>query len=141
MFVCLVSLLATEALVPILQPQHFGTVYRVFRLVEFAVALWLLTPWWGRRDLLLVRCHITALSGNPSLSAGRACWQHPAGLLGSGRLSGVLWDILPTQVAHYAAVITGLVISFSGSAADCAAGSTVLIVVLDRNRPAPDAYA
>jgi hypothetical protein len=27
-------------------------------MVEFVAALWLLTPWWGRRDLLLVRCHL-----------------------------------------------------------------------------------
>ena len=61
-FLCLVSLLVLEAFVPSLTPQHFGTVYRTFRLLEFVVALWLLTPWWGRRDLLLVRYHLTALS-------------------------------------------------------------------------------
>ncbi len=108
-FLCLVSLIVLEAFVPSLTPQHFGTVYRTFRLLEFVVALWLLTPWWGRRDLLLVRCHLVALSvilGSVLLGVLVA----PGRALGSGRLSGVLWDIPPTQVAHYAAVITGVVI-------------------------------
>jgi hypothetical protein len=108
-FLCLVSLLVLEAFVPSLTPQHFGTVYRTFRLLEFVVALWLLTPWWGRRDLLLVRCHLTALSvilGSVLLGVLVA----PGRALGSGRLSGVLWDVPPTQVAHYAAVVAGVVI-------------------------------
>ena len=61
-FLCLLSLLAMEAVITSLQPQHLGTVYRTFRLVEFVAALWLLSPWWGRRDLLLVRCHIGSLA-------------------------------------------------------------------------------
>ena len=54
-FLCLVTLLVMEAVVTTLQPQHVGTVYRIFRFAEFVAVLWLLTPWWGRRDLLLVR--------------------------------------------------------------------------------------
>ena len=46
-FLCLVSLLAIEAMVTTLQPQGITTVYRCFRLTAFVVALWLLTPWWG----------------------------------------------------------------------------------------------
>lgn len=107
-FLFLATLLALEAVVPILQPQHFGTIYRVFRLAEFVVALWLLTPWWGRRDLLLVRCHLTSLSVILA-SVGLGVLIAPGRALGSGRLSGALWDIPPTQVAHYAAVIFGLV--------------------------------
>ncbi len=61
-FLCLVSLLALEAVVTTLQPQHVGTVYRFFRLVEFVAVLWLLSPWWGRRDLLLVRAYLLSLS-------------------------------------------------------------------------------
>lgn len=106
---CLVSLLVIEAVVTSLQPQHFGTVYRTFRLAEFVVTLWLLTPWWGRRDLLLVRAHLVSYAvvlGTVLLGIlvvpGRA--------LPSGRLSGVIWPIPSPQVAHYAAVITGLVV-------------------------------
>jgi O-antigen/teichoic acid export membrane protein len=108
-FLCLVTLLAIEAFVPILQPQHFGTIYRVFRFAQFVIALWLLTPWWGRRDLLLVRCHLTSLSVIMA-SVGLGVFVAPGRALGSGRLSGALWDIPPTQVAHYAAIITGLVV-------------------------------
>ena len=75
-----------EAVITSLQPQHLGTVYRTFRLAEFVAALWLLSPWWGRRDLLLVRCHLGSLAvvqgtvilgllvapGMPSTAAGSA---------------------------------------------------------------------
>src|SRR5215475_6146872 len=50
-FLCLVSLLVVEAIITCLQPEHLGTLYRTFRLGEFVAVLWLLTPWWGRRDL------------------------------------------------------------------------------------------
>jgi O-antigen/teichoic acid export membrane protein len=108
-FLCLVTLLAIEAFVPILPPQHLGTAYRVVRFAGFVVVLWLLTPWWGRRDLLLVRCHLTSLWVILA-SVGLGVLLAPGRALGSGRLSGVLWDIPPTQVAHYAAMITGLVV-------------------------------
>jgi hypothetical protein len=110
-FLCLVSLLPAEAILTALQPQYLGTVYRTFRLAEFVAVLWLLTPWWGRRDLLLVRCHLAALSvilGSVLLGILVA----PGTAFGAGRLSGVLWEIPPTQVAHYAAVVTGLVVVF-----------------------------
>ena len=108
-FLCLMTLLAIEAFVPILQPEHFGTVYRVFRFAEFVIALWLLTPWWGRRDLLLVRCHLIAFWVILA-SVGLGVLFAPGRALGSGRLSGVLWSIPPTQVGHYAAVTFGLVV-------------------------------
>ena len=107
-FLCLVSLLVIEALITSLQPQHFGTVYRSFRLAEFVAALWLLSPWWGRRDLLVVRCHLIsllAILGTVLLGVLVA----PGSAFDGGRLNGVLWDVPATQVAHYAAVIFGLV--------------------------------
>jgi O-antigen/teichoic acid export membrane protein len=108
-FLCLVTLLAIGTLVPILQPEHFGTYYRVIRLCEFVVVLWLLTPWWGRRDLLLVRCHLKALTVILA-SVGVGVLLAPGKALASKRLSGVLWNIPSTQVAHYAATVTGLVV-------------------------------
>ncbi len=107
-FLCLMSLLVIEAMLTSLQPQHVGTLYRTFRLAEFVAALWLLSPWWGRRDLLLVRCHVTALLvvlGSVLLGLLVA----PGRALGGGRLNGVLWDIPATEVAHYAAIVAGLV--------------------------------
>ena len=38
-----------------------GTDYRAFRLIGFRLVLWLLTPWWGRRDLLLLECQVRFL--------------------------------------------------------------------------------
>jgi hypothetical protein len=76
--------------------------------VEFVIVLWLLSPWWGRRDLLLVRVHLKFLLiilGSVLLGIVVA----PGRALG-GRLSGALWEIPPTQVAHYAAVATGLIV-------------------------------
>jgi hypothetical protein len=108
-FLCLVSPLILGALITILQPQHVGTVYRTFRLAAFVAALWMLTPWWGRRDLLLVRCHLRALSvvlGTTLLGLMVA----PGHALQQGRLADVIWPSPPPQVAHYAAVTFGLVV-------------------------------
>jgi hypothetical protein len=108
-FLCLVSLLPIEAVVVALEPQSLSEVYRCFRLAAFVVALWLLTPWWGRRDLLLVRCHLVSLwviLGSVFLGLVVA----PGTAMIGGRLTGVLWYITPTQVAHYAAVTLGLMV-------------------------------
>jgi hypothetical protein len=109
-FLCLVSLLVLDAVITTLHPQHLGTVYRTFRLAEFVAALWLLTPWWGRRDMLLCRCHLRCLYvalGSVLLgllvAPGHALAQN-------GRLSGAIWTMFPTQVAQYAAVATGLTV-------------------------------
>jgi hypothetical protein len=108
-FLCLATLLALEAMVTSLQAQVLGTTFRTLRLAEFVVVLWLLTPWWGRRDLLLVRYHLTALWVIlASVLAGLVVV--PGRALAGGRLSGALWFIPSTQVAHYAAMVTGLTV-------------------------------
>jgi energy-coupling factor transporter transmembrane protein EcfT len=108
-FMCLVSLLALGGIITDLQPEHVGALFRTFRLAEFVVALWLLTPWWGRRDLLLVRCHLTGLSVVlGSVLLGLMVSPHKARV--GGRLVGAVWPIQSTQVAHYAAVLAGLVV-------------------------------
>ena len=108
-FLCLVSLLVIEAILTCLEAQYLkGTAYRTFRLAEFVAALWLLTPFWGRRDLLLVRCHLKAMTvvlGSVALGLLVA----PGHARNSGRLQGAIWPIPSTQVAHYAAVTLGLV--------------------------------
>jgi len=108
-FLCLTSLLVLGTLITALQPEHFGTVYRTARLAGFIATLWLLTPWWGRRDLLLVRCHLTALGVALSTVVIGALIS-PGSAFADGRLTGALWPIPPTQVAHYAATSTGLVL-------------------------------
>jgi hypothetical protein len=108
-FLCLASLLVIEALMTSLQFPHIGTFYRTFRLGEFVAVLWLLSPWWGRRDLLLIRCHLAALSlivGSALLGLLIA----PGHALGQGRLGDAIWPIPSTQLAHYAAVLMGLVV-------------------------------
>ncbi len=145
-FLCLVSLLVLEAVVTTLQPQHIGTVYRFFRLVEFVAVLWLLTPWWGRRDLLLVRAYLVSLSvalGTVILGLLVV----PGKALSGGRLNGVLYDIPATEVAHYAAVTAGLMVVLwlggmtSGKVALLAGIAGVALVVLSHTRTALVAMA
>ena len=117
-----------------------GGVARSFRLCVFVATLWLLTPWWGRRDLLFVRCHLrallvvltTVLLGvliAPSIALG-------------GRLTGIIWPIPPPQVAQYAAVVAGMsiVLWMSGSLvrrqALVFAGAGVVILLLSHTRTA-----
>ncbi|MDQ1442160.1 MAG: hypothetical protein QOG97_2388 [Acidimicrobiaceae bacterium] len=83
-----------------------GALFRAVRLSGFLGALWLLTPWWGRRDLLLLRCHLRALLVVlASVVAGALV--APGKALGDGRLQGVIWPIPATQVGQYAAVAAG----------------------------------
>ena len=108
-FLCLVSLLVVEGVATITQAPHLGTIYRTFRLAEFVVTLWLLTPWWGRRDLLLLRSHLAALSVVlGAVVLGLLVF--PGHALAQGRLAGTLWPSPPTQVAEFAAVTMGLVV-------------------------------
>ncbi len=116
-FLALVSLLAVEAILTCVNAEYLrSTIYRTFRLNEFVATLWLLSPYFGRRDMLLVRCHLktmivvlgTVLLGL-LVAPGRA-------LSNGGRLADVIWPIPGTQVAHYAAVTLGLALMlwFSG---------------------------
>jgi hypothetical protein len=108
-FLCLVSLLVVGTILTALAPQGSGTVFRTARMAGFVAGLWLLTPWWGRRDLLLVRCYLAALwVALGSVVVGLFVSPHRA--LANARLTGALWPIPPTQVAHYAAGATGVVI-------------------------------
>jgi len=140
-FLCLVSLLALEAVVTTLQPQHLGTVYRFFRLVEYLAVLWLLTPWWGRRDLLLVRAYLVSLSvalGTVILGVLVA----PGHAFVEGRLTGALWVIPATEVGHYAAVTAGVMVVLwlgrvtSGRVAVLAVVAGVAFILLSHTRTA-----
>ena len=108
-FLCLPSLLVIEAILTCLEAQYLrGTAYRTFRLAEFVATLWLFTPFWGRRDLLLVRCHLKAMTVVlVSVAVGLVI--APGRSKKGGRLQGVIWPIPATQIAHYAAITLGLV--------------------------------
>jgi hypothetical protein len=141
-FLCLVCLLVLDTMITSMQPQHLGTVYRTFRLAEFVAALWLLTPWWGRRDMLLLRCHLRWLCvalGSVLLgllvAPGHALAQ-------DGRLSGVIWPMFPTQVAQYAAVVAGATVVLwlarllSGRVTLAGVSVSVVILLLTHTRTA-----
>ncbi|HEY0474639.1 MAG TPA: hypothetical protein VGD34_23375 [Kribbella sp.] len=107
-WIFLMVLLVSEGLLSSIWAEFlFGALFRASRLLVFAMVLWLLTPWWTRRDLLLVRTHLTLLwvvLGSVALGLLSA----PGVALTDNRLGGILWPIPPTQVGHYAAVATGL---------------------------------
>jgi hypothetical protein len=128
-FLCLVTLLLVESTIAALAPQHFGTVYRTFRLGGFIAALWLLTPWWGRDDLLLVRAHLTCLACLLGSALIGLLVDPGLALSEDGRLAGVLWVIPPPQLAHYSAIMIGLVVMlwFGGM---MRGRTTVIIVAL-----------
>jgi hypothetical protein len=108
-FLCLVSLLVLGTILTAVSPQTFGTLFRTARMTGWVAGLWLLTPWWGRRDLLLVRCYLVALwVALGSVLVG--LFVSPGHALANGRLTGAVWPIPPTQVAHYAAVAIGLIV-------------------------------
>ena len=106
---CLMTVLVLGTILTSLQPEHFGTIFRTARFTGFVATLWLLTPWWGGRDVLLLRCHLATLGvclGSVVIGLLIA----PGRARPSGRLSGVIWPMPPTQVAHYAAVVTGVAV-------------------------------
>lgn len=108
LFLVLYSMLAVTSLMVSLHNEFFaGSVFRATRFLTFVVVLWLLTPWFGRRDLLLLRCHRIVLwivLGTVLLGAAIS---PGAAFAFEGRLSGAIWPIPPTQVAHYAGVLLG----------------------------------
>jgi hypothetical protein len=108
LFLVLLSVMALVAFIASIHSQFFvGSTYRGVRLLLFVACLWLLTPWWGRRDMMLLRVHRLCLWGalgsvvlGVMLGPGKA-------FSSEGRLSGAIWPIPPPQVAHYAAILLG----------------------------------
>jgi O-antigen ligase len=119
LFLVLLTMLDVVALTVSIHNEFLlGSTFRASRLLAFILVLWLLTRWWGQEDLILLRCHLACLRvvlGSVLLGAVLA-----PGVAFSygGRLSGALWPIPPTQVAHYCAVLLGctLVLWFCGAA-------------------------
>lgn len=107
-FLTLLSALAVLALAVSIHNEFLiGSSYRATRLLLFVLVLWLLTPWWGRSDLPLLRAHLLCQQVIMA-SVWLGVVLHPSTLLAAnGRLEGVLWPIPAPQVAHYAAVLFG----------------------------------
>jgi hypothetical protein len=141
-FLCLVSLLALDTIISDIVPESLGTVYRVIRFAEFVFALWLLTPWWGRRDMFLLRCHLRWLFvGLGSVLVGLLISPGHA-FAYDGRLTGAIWPMFPTQVAQYAAIALGLILllwcarQVSGRATLLAVALVTPILLLTHTRTA-----
>jgi hypothetical protein len=116
-FLVLLTLLAVVSLMVSLHNEFiYGSVFRACRLLLFVLVLWLLTPWWGRSDLPLLRCHVVCLRVIVGSVLVGAVLAPGSAFSFDGRLSGALWPIYPTQVAHYAAVLLGctVVLWFGG---------------------------
>jgi hypothetical protein len=110
LFLCLISILAMECVLTAIDAEYLkGTGYRTFRLIEFVAVLWLLTPYWGRRDMLLVRAHLKAMFVVLATVAIGYFVAHGYSM-STGRLTDVIWPAPATQVAHYAAVTIGLIV-------------------------------
>jgi O-antigen ligase len=106
---CLLSLLALEAVFTAIGTQYFlGTLFRTLRLVGFVAVLWLLTPYWGRDKMILLRTHLRVLFGFVCLSV-LGLLISPGKALDSGRFMGIIWPSPATQLAHYAAATIGIV--------------------------------
>jgi hypothetical protein len=141
-FLCLLGLLAADTLVTAFASRHLGAMFRTSRLVEFVAALWLLTPWWGRRDMLLFRTHLGvlyALIGSVFLgilvSPGHA-------FAYQGRLTADLWPVLPTGIAQWCAIAAGLTTllwlgrQLSGRLALTGVGFALIALLLTHTRTA-----
>ena len=116
--------------------------FRTVRLAEFVAALWLLTPWWGRRDMLLMWSHLRWLYvALGSVLLGLLIAPGHAFAF-DGRLTGAIWPMLPTQIAQYAGIAAGLTIVLwlarlvSGRATLIGVVTDVVILLLAHTRTA-----
>jgi hypothetical protein len=88
--------------------SNLGSDLRSARFVALVVVLWLLTPLWGRSDLLLLRLHRRSMMIVVASVLLGMCIAPGKAFSGEGRLEGTIWPIPATQVAHYSAVLAGI---------------------------------
>jgi hypothetical protein len=109
-YLCLTTLLALEAVLTAAIAESPSSAYYAFRFIEFAAVLWLLSPYWGRHDVLIPRLHLKVMSWiTASVILGLVISPGTA-LDTDGRLQGIIWPIPATQAAHYAAVALGMAV-------------------------------
>ncbi len=94
LFLVLLTMLAIVAAMTSIHNQFVvGSTFRATRMLGFVTVLWLLTPWFGRRDLVLLRCHLRCLwIVLGSVMLGFAIAPGKARSF-EGRLSGTLWPM------------------------------------------------
>ena len=140
-FLGLYTVLAIDSLMMSVRLVGLGTEYRSLRLVVFLFVLWLLTPWWGRRDLIILRTHVRLISALLGLVIVGLCIA-PGKAMQGGRLTGVIWPIAATGVAHYAGEVGGLMALLwlcrlvSGRRAAITITFTTICLVLSHTRTA-----
>jgi hypothetical protein len=140
-FLFLVGLLVFDGILTASQQTHPGTFYRTFRFIEILVCFWLMTPWWDRSDMLLLRWHLRVLYGLV-VSVVIGMLVAPGKSYQQGRLAGAVWPVVPTQLAEYSAVAAGLTILLwlghrvSGRAASIGVAGCLLVLVLTHTRTA-----
>ncbi|HVN12381.1 MAG TPA: hypothetical protein VMT69_09815 [Kineosporiaceae bacterium] len=129
-FMALLGAMAVLSLMVSIHNQFVvGSTYRALRLVIFVLVLWVLTPWWGRPDLPLLRAHLLCQKIIvASVWIGALIAPGPA-FAADGRLTGMIWPIPAPQVAHYCAVLIGctVILWFCGVVAGRALAVTLLL--------------
>jgi O-antigen ligase len=111
LFLALYTLLAIVSVMMSVRFVGLGTTYRGLRLLGFVFVLWLTTPWWRDRGLVLLRTQLLVLLVIlVSLVVGTIISPSQAFSLNynSARLDGVIWPMTAPQAAHYMAELTGL---------------------------------
>ena len=141
-FLSIMCLLVLDSMISATQVAKFGTTLRTFRLAEYVFALWLLTPWFGRADMLLAKYQLRALwCALISVLVGMVVAPGLA-FSNGGRLTGAIWSVYPTQVAQYGAVTAGMLAvlwmgrKVSGRAALVGATVAIAEVLLSHTRTA-----
>jgi hypothetical protein len=109
LFLSVMCLLCVDALVSAAHLGTPGTTLRTIRLAEYLFALWLLTPWFGRADMLLAKYQLRALWCT-LISVLVGLLVSPGFALAGGRLRGTFWPVYPTQLAQYGAVAAGMIV-------------------------------
>jgi O-antigen ligase len=141
-FLCIVSLLLVDTVLTAAEVHHFGTFYRTFRLIEYVFALWLLTPWWGRSDMLFLRVQLRCLYAALGSVFLGLCIAPGHAFAYDGRLTGTIWPMYPTAVAQFAAVAAGLTVVLwlarlvSGRATLAGVAFGIFILLLTHTRTA-----
>lgn len=103
------TLVAVLALMTSIRGQvGIGGILRSMRFLTFVGVLWLLTPWWGRRDMLLARCHLRVVSFVSATMIVGLVIRPSMALSVDDRLGSIFWPVWPTAVAHFAAMAVGL---------------------------------
>lgn len=141
-FMCLISLLAIETVFTAIGAEYpRGTALRTGRFVLFVAVLWLLTPYWGRDRMILLRTHLRVMFGFVCLAfIGLPLSPHLA--LDGGRFEGIIWPSPATQLAHYAAAVIGITVllwlakMMSGRTTAIMAGISLAALLLTHTRTA-----